>query len=90
MRHERVILSSDDLIMHGFHACTIINFIFSKTEKGEKTIVLTLKAASHVIHPRSNAFYFFPWNLQQIQRAHMHYLTGQILSYNTPLFNTLT
>lgn len=58
MRHERVILSSDDLIMHGFHACTIINFIFSKTEKGEKTIVLTLKAASHVIHPRSNAFYF--------------------------------
>lgn len=36
MIHERVAITSDDFIIHGFYECIINNSDFFKTQKGEK------------------------------------------------------
>jgi hypothetical protein len=38
----------------------------------------------------SNISYLFPWKLQYIQRAQLHYLIEQILSYETLFFDIVT
>jgi len=48
---------------------------------------LLLSERDYVGHPKSNASYFFPWKLQKLQRAQLHYLIEQILTYKTLLFN---
>jgi len=37
----------------------------------------------------NNASYLFPWKLQQIERAQLHYLIEQILSCKTLFLNTV-
>jgi len=37
-----------------------------------------------------NAFYLFPWLLQQIRRAQLHYLIEKILTYKTLFCNIVT
>jgi len=41
-------------------------------------------------HSESNASYFFPWKLSQLQKAQSQFLMKQIFSYKTLFFNVVT